>query len=156
MHTCIPSHGLQRSWRLCPRWVNAGNKNTPSVHHPRRWNGTTSMVGLKKMVTYTKISPKMGNPRDLAGEHRRRRRIRNGLIMSPSSYHWAEANRSKQSILTQQLGSGLALLQCVWNNRMPLPIVSSALFPLHENTHTFTYAGLTFLAHSQLSRQRDW
>ena len=44
MSTCLPSHGSRHS---CPRWVNAGNKNTPSMHHPRRWNATTSMVGLK-------------------------------------------------------------------------------------------------------------
>ena len=47
MHTCIPSHGLKRSWHSCPRWVNASNKNTPSMHHPQRQNVTTSMVGLK-------------------------------------------------------------------------------------------------------------
>ena len=27
-YTCIPSHRLKRSWCSCPRWVNAGNKNT--------------------------------------------------------------------------------------------------------------------------------
>ena len=42
------SHGLKRSWCSCPRWVNAGNKNTPSTHHPWRRNVTTLMVGLKK------------------------------------------------------------------------------------------------------------
>ena len=47
MHTCISSHGLKRSWRSCPRRVNAGNKNTLSTHHPRRRNVTTLMVGLK-------------------------------------------------------------------------------------------------------------
>ena len=47
MHTCISSHGLKRSWRSCPRRVNAGNKNTRSTHHPRRRNVTTLMVGLK-------------------------------------------------------------------------------------------------------------
>ena len=63
MHTCISSHGLKRSWRSCPRRVNAGNKNTPSTHHPRRLNVTTLMVGLKKKtVTYAKISPKSGEP----------------------------------------------------------------------------------------------
>ena len=40
MHTCISSHGLERSWRSCPRRVNADNKNTPSTHHPRRRNVT--------------------------------------------------------------------------------------------------------------------
>ena len=39
VHTCIPSHGLRRSWY-------SGNKNTPSVHHPWRWNVTTAMVGF--------------------------------------------------------------------------------------------------------------
>ena len=34
-------------WRSCPRRVNASNKNTPSMHHSRRGNVTTSMVGLK-------------------------------------------------------------------------------------------------------------
>ena len=32
------------------------------------------MIEIKKMVTYAKISPKMVNPRDIAGERRRRRR----------------------------------------------------------------------------------
>ena len=80
MHTCIPSHGLKRSWHSYPRRVNAGNKNKPSMHHLRRRNVTTSMVGFKKKqqqqqqtVTYAKTSPNMVNPRDLAGERKRRR-----------------------------------------------------------------------------------
>ena len=71
MHTCSPSHRLKRSKHLSPRRVNASNENTTNMHHARRWNVTTSMVGLK-MVTYTKISPKIVNPRDIAGECRRR------------------------------------------------------------------------------------
>ena len=47
---------------LSPRRANADNKNTPSTHHPRRRNVTTLMVGLKKTVTYAKISPKSGEP----------------------------------------------------------------------------------------------
>ena len=36
---------------------------------PRRWNVATSMVEIKKKtVTYAKISPKMVNPRDIAGK----------------------------------------------------------------------------------------
>ena len=63
MHTCISSHGLKRSWRSCPRRVNADNKNTPSKHHPRRRNVTTLMVGLKKKNGHIrKISPKSGEP----------------------------------------------------------------------------------------------
>ena len=47
VHTCIPLHELKRFWYSCPRLVNAGYKNTPSMHHPWKWNVTTSMVGLK-------------------------------------------------------------------------------------------------------------
>ena len=42
---------------ICPRLVNAHSKNTPSMHHPWRWNVVTSMVGLQKTITYAKISP---------------------------------------------------------------------------------------------------
>ena len=66
MYTCLPSHRLKRSGHSCPRWVNAGNKNTPSMHNPQRWNVNTSMAGLK-MVTYAKISPK-GIAGELEGE----------------------------------------------------------------------------------------
>ena len=48
MHTCILLQGLKRSWHSCLRWVNAGNKDTPSMHHPQRQNVTTCMVGLEK------------------------------------------------------------------------------------------------------------
>ena len=68
MHTCISSHGLKRSWRSCPRRVNASNKNTPSMHHPRRRNVTTLTVGLKKRSHTQKSHPKVVNPRDIAGE----------------------------------------------------------------------------------------
>ena len=53
MHTCIPLYGLKRSWHSCSRRVNANNRNTPSMHHPRRRNVTTSMAALKKF-SYTK------------------------------------------------------------------------------------------------------
>ena len=65
-HICIPLHRLTRSCHSCPRWVNAGDKSTPSIYHPRRHNVTTSMVGLK-MVQHAEISPKMVNPWDKAG-----------------------------------------------------------------------------------------
>ena len=66
MQTCILLHRLRRSWHSCSWWVSTGNKNTPSIHHPQRRNVTTPMAGLKK-VTYAKISPKIVNPRDIAG-----------------------------------------------------------------------------------------
>ena len=46
MHTCILLHGLRTSWHSCPRRMNAGNKNTPSMH----------LCGwIKKKVAYTTI-----------------------------------------------------------------------------------------------------
>ena len=48
MHTCIPSHGLKRSWHSCPRRVNTGSRNAPSMNYPRRRNVTTPMIGLRK------------------------------------------------------------------------------------------------------------
>ena len=64
-----PSYGLKKSLHSsisCPRWANEGNTNTSSMHHPHRLNVTTSRLDLKP-VTYAKISPKMVNPRDIAG-----------------------------------------------------------------------------------------
>ena len=58
----------------------ATKKKTPSMHHPRRRNVTTSMVGLRT-VTYAKISPKMANLR--AGKRRKRRR--NATTRSPEA-----------------------------------------------------------------------
>ena len=46
----------QKSWHSCPRRMNAGNKNTPSMHHPQRRNVTTSMVGIKKKWSHTQKS----------------------------------------------------------------------------------------------------
>ena len=37
------------------------------MYHTPRWTVTTSVVGIKRMITYAKISPKMVNPRDVAG-----------------------------------------------------------------------------------------
>ena len=56
----------------CPRRVNAGNKNTPSLHHPQRWNVTTYMVGLGNGHICQNLTQN-GEPRDRTGECRRRR-----------------------------------------------------------------------------------
>ena len=95
MHTCISSHGLKRSGRSCPRWVNAGNKNTPSTHHPRRRNVTTLMVGLKKKqktVTYTKISPKSGEPQRYSSGTKKKKKKKKkgeGAGIAQSKVCWA-------------------------------------------------------------------
>ena len=64
MRTCIPSHRLKRSWCSCPRWINAGNRNTPGMHHWWRWHVTTSKVGLRWHTQ--KFLLKIVNPRDIA------------------------------------------------------------------------------------------
>ena len=74
MHTCISSHRLKRSWRSCPRRVNAGNKITPSTHHPRRRNVTTLMVGLKNGHIRKNLTQKVVNPRDIAGERKKKKK----------------------------------------------------------------------------------
>ena len=85
MHTCISSLGLKRSWRSCPRRVNAGNKNTPSTHHPRRQNVTTLMVGLKKRSHTQKSHPKVVKPRDIAGERKNKNKTKKYTDTGPTS-----------------------------------------------------------------------
>ena len=58
---------------------------------------TTSMVGLET-VTYAKISPKVVNPRDIAGEPRRRRRRRN-FYLSVAERSIVEADSSLRCAL---------------------------------------------------------
>ena len=69
MHAYIPSQRLKKSRCACTRRGNAGNKNC-SDHH-RRWNVTASVVGFKnknkEIVTFAKLSSKVVNPRDFAG-----------------------------------------------------------------------------------------
>ena len=72
---CAHMHFIAQTQKIltsCPRRVNAGNKNTPSLHHPQRQNVTTSMVGLKT-VTYAKFSLKMVNPRGVTQSKKKKR-----------------------------------------------------------------------------------
>ena len=62
---CAHMHFIARTQKILTfmsRRVNAGNKNTPSTHHPRRRNVTTLMVGLKKRSHTQKSHPKVVNP----------------------------------------------------------------------------------------------
>ena len=40
-------HYMDSKDLTCPTWMNASDNNTPSMHYARRWNVTTSMVGLR-------------------------------------------------------------------------------------------------------------
>ena len=63
---CAHMHFIARTQKILTFMSWTGEcrqqKHTPSTHHPRRQNVTTLMVGLKKTVTYAKISPKSGEP----------------------------------------------------------------------------------------------
>ena len=67
--------------------MNAGNKNTPSMHHPRRRNLTTSVVGLRN-GNIPKISPQVVNPRDIAGKRRRTRALVLPAVGGPVEAEW--------------------------------------------------------------------
>ena len=58
--------------------MNAGNKNTPSTHHPRRRNVATLMVGLRKRSHMQKSHPQVVNPRDIAGERKKKKKKKPG------------------------------------------------------------------------------
>ena len=62
---CILLHGLKRSWRSCPKWVNANKKNTSNMHNPRRQNVATSVAGFKNSHIRKNLN-QMVNPRDIA------------------------------------------------------------------------------------------
>ena len=53
-------------------WM-AATKSTPSMHHPRRWNVTTSIVGLKNGHIRTNLTQN-GEPQIYSWERRRRSR----------------------------------------------------------------------------------
>ena len=65
--------------------------------YPRRQNVPTSMVGLKKMVTYAEISPKEMKPRDTAGNAEKEEELR----LSISSWRlWCDDDYSSSVITT--------------------------------------------------------
>ena len=116
MHACIPSHGLQRSWHSCPRWVNPGKSNTPSMHHPRdrmwlpQWlDFKNGHMGKNLTQNGAKISPKMVNPRDLAGERRRwkcctKKSNIAEILVIVHSFYWQVANSLPPAIQQHLLG----------------------------------------------------
>ena len=63
---CAHMHFIAQTQKIltfiCPRRVNAGNKSTPSTHHPRRRNVTTLMVGLKNGHIRKNLTQKSGEP----------------------------------------------------------------------------------------------
>ena len=76
-----------------PRRVNAGNKNTLSMHHPQRRNVTTSMVGLKSSHT-RKTLIQNGEPQRYSWEHIRRRRQLFAACLTTQRHSVASQGRS--------------------------------------------------------------
>ena len=58
----------------CPEESTANSSNTfIRIKNPRRRNVTTLMVGLKKRSHTQKSHPKVVNPRDIAGERKKKK-----------------------------------------------------------------------------------
>ena len=74
------THAFHRTDSKDPIWVNAINKNTPSMHHLWRRNVTTSMVGLKKGHICKNLTQN-GEPQRSSWERRRRRSHKFVLVL---------------------------------------------------------------------------
>ena len=90
MHTCIPWYGLKRSWHSCPTLVNAGDKNTPSMHHSRRWNVTTSMVGMKNGYICKNLTQN-GEPQRYSLVTQKKKKKKKTKLKSHSVSWWMES-----------------------------------------------------------------
>ena len=53
-------------------------KKTPSTHHPQKRNVTTLMVGLKNGHIRKNLTQKVVNPRDIAGERKKKKKKAHG------------------------------------------------------------------------------
>ena len=81
--------GLKRSKHSCPRRVNAGNKSTPSTHHPRRRNVTTSMIGLTNKQNNQQTNKQTKSPTINKQTKIRSRRQKSHLRSGgPQRYSW--------------------------------------------------------------------
>ena len=125
MYTWIPWHGLKRSWRSCPRRVNAGNKNTPSLHQ----NVTTSMVGLKSGHIRKNLTQN-GEPRDVAGNAEEEEEAMG--FFRVESYQWLKNRHSsgypaRRLALRGQYRDWLARCQYIvtgWDGKFDLQLLS--------------------------------
>ena len=115
MHSSILSQGLKRSWHSCPERVNAGYKNTPSMHHPRRRNVTSSMVGLrKKAATYANFSPKNGESQGWERRRRRSWKPRVWILKNiPEHYFWSVIVETKHGKIRSGIIGATADIGCL-------------------------------------------
>ena len=142
MPTCNPSHWLKRFWHSCPRWMNARNKNNPSMHHPWRWNVTASMVGLKKSHIRKNLTQN-GEPQRFSWGRRRRRICGPPVLPYRTCLGFALASRAVvlcvAGIFLGQLHSTLiwiVLVSCIWHNTLLLRI-ELCLFHASDIMHCY-------------------
>ena len=128
MHTCISSHGLKRSWCLCPRRVNAGTKNTPSTHHPRRRNVTTLMVGLKNGHIRKNLTQKWWTPEIYLGNTKKKpHTLKKKLQVSDANNIYEDEREvgkffryiQRKSICHLEQTAGQRNCVCFWNVYSP-------------------------------------
>ena len=116
MHTRISSHGLKRSWHSCPRRVNAGNKNTPSSHHPGRRNVTTLMVGLKNGHIRKNLPQKWWTPEIYLGNAKKKKKKK---VLATCNFLCAKRYEGKvQSLSLTELN--IAFILALFNWLKPL------------------------------------
>ena len=113
MHTCISSHGLKRSWRSCPRRVNAGNKNTPSTHHPRRRNATTLMVGLKNGHIRKNLTQKWWTPEIWLGNEKKKKKKKKKTENFPVMVRNGSVQMLKFPVAAKGVSGLLLLVGCL-------------------------------------------
>ena len=72
---CVHMHSIAQTQKILTFMSLTGEcRQQKHTHHaPSTKMECGYLNGWIKKVTYSKISPKMLNPRDIAGEHRRRR-----------------------------------------------------------------------------------
>ena len=148
MHTCIPSHGLKRCWHSCPRRVNAGNKNTPSMHHPWRRNVTTSMVGLKNGHIRKNLTQNGESPRYSWGMQKKKKNPQLYRLSMYCPAHLRDSSSVFQGEISDFDSGGDAQLTCCCELFQGSPqllhhsFVPSGMTKLVKSLHTWTLSHL--------------
>ena len=112
MHTRISSHGLKRSWRSCPRWVNAGNKKH-TQHAPSTKTECDYLNGWIKKRSHTQKShPKVVNPRGIAGERKKKQNSHPKEFLGEMEIEPMLTPREKSHLLENVPRGGSNLRRC--------------------------------------------
>ena len=123
--------------------MNAGNKNTPNMYHPRRRNVTTSMVGLKKNKQ-TKQTNKQTKNKNKNGQ------IRKNLTQNGEPQKHSSGTQKKKELCSSLHTSNIVMRAASWAQwfrLLPQERQTWVRFPL--------LARIFFLVESYQSLQ-DW